>query len=63
MGDGLDRATEANLGAPRREQANMPAVLADRVRRAAVRLELDEEPRQENDGRAASFVPVGAISR
>ncbi len=53
MGDGLDRATEANLGAPRREEADVPLVLLDGVRRAAVRLELDDEPRQRVDGQEA----------
>ncbi len=46
VGDGLDRASVPNVGAPRGEETDVPAVLGDRVRGTAVGLELDEEPRQ-----------------
>ena len=43
VADGGDRATWAAVGQPRAERGHVAAVLADRVRGAAVRLELDQE--------------------
>ena len=58
----LDRATRANVTSPRGEQPDLPTVLADGVRAAAVRLELHEEALQGIvDGHGASLGVRGLV--